>query len=201
MSIQALSWCVHQKCDTTTTKLILFILSNYADERQSCYPSEKHIAKLAGVSDRTVRRSLRYLEDFGLLRIQHQSGTSNRYFLSTDAHVLTPVVTHDLPVRTPVSTNTKEDTKDIYTEDFEDFWKIYPRRVNKFQTFVKWKKTIKDIPPKKLLVFTVRFAEKMQRENTENKYIAHPSTWLNQKRYLDFAKIESTVTSLNNIAG
>ena len=200
MSIQALSWCVHQKCDTTTTKLILFILSNYADERQSCYPSEKHIAKLAGVSDRTVRRSLRYL-DFGLLRIQHQSGTSNRYFLSTDAHVLTPVVTHDLPVRTPVSTNTKEDTKDIYTEDFEDFWKIYPRRVNKFQTFVKWKKTIKDIPPKKLLVFTVRFAEKMQRENTENKYIAHPSTWLNQKRYLDFAKIESTVTSLNNIAG
>lgn len=201
MSIQALSWCVHQKCDTTTTKLVLFILSNYADENQSCYPSEKHIAKLAGVSDRTVRRSLRYLEDFGLLRIQHQNGTSNRYFLSVDTYVQPPQDTTVQPLRTPVTSNTKVNTKDKYTEEFEEFWKVYPRPVNKHQTFTKWKKVVDEISEKKLLVYTIRFAEKVQRENTEEKFICHPSTWLNQKRYEDFKKLKEKKISLNNIAG
>jgi len=201
MSIQALSWCVQQKCDTTTTKLILFILSNYADENQSCYPSEKHIAKLAGVSDRTVRRSLKYLEDFGLLRIEHQSGTSNRYYLSVDTDVQTPKDTHDLTLRTPMTTNTKGNTKDKYTDEFEEFWKVYPRKINKHHTYKKWKKVIEEITHKKLLVLTIRFAEQTQRNNTEEKFIPHPSTWLNQKRFLDYGKTEPKVTSLNNIAG
>jgi DNA-binding transcriptional regulator YhcF (GntR family) len=200
MSIQALSWCVNQKCDTTTTKLILFILSNYADENQSCYPSEKHIAKLAGVSDRTVRRSLRYLEDFGLLRIKHQQGTSNRYFLSVDTHVQPPMDTTVQTLRTPVTNNTKGKTKDIYSAEFEEFWKVYPRKENKRESFKKWKKAVEDITEKKLLVYTIRFAEKVQRDNTQEKYIPHPTTWLNQGRYEDFKKIE-TKNSLNNIAG
>tara|TARA_Y100000004_G_scaffold60201_1_gene67200 strand:- start:1101 stop:1703 length:603 start_codon:yes stop_codon:yes gene_type:complete len=200
MSIQALSWCVNQKCDTTTTKLILFILSNYADENQSCYPSEKHIAKLAGVSDRTVRRSLRYLEDFGLLRIEHQQGTSNRYYLSVDTHVQPPVDNTVQRLRTPVTNNTKGKTKEIYSAEFEEFWKVYPRKENKRESFKKWKKAVEDITEKKLLVYTIRFAEKVQRDNTQEKYIPHPTTWLNQGRYEDFKKIE-TKNSLNNIAG
>jgi len=200
MSIQAIMWCVNQDCDTTTTKLILFLLSNYADEKQSCYPSEKHIAKLAGVSDRTVRRSLKYLENFGFLRIQHQKGTSNRYFLSVDTHDHTPVDTNVLTVRTPTTTYTKDNTKDKYTTEFEEFWKVYPRPVNKYQTYTKWKNVVKEVTPKKLLVLTIRFAEKTQRDNTEEKYICHPSTWLNQRRYEEFVKTK-TVTSLNNIAG
>lgn len=200
MSIQALSWCVKQKCDTTTTKLILFILSNYADENQSCYPSEKHIAELAGISDRTVRRSLRYLEDFGFLRIEHQQGTSNRYHLSVDIDVQPPVDTTVRNNRTLVTNNTKGNTKDIYSIEFEEFWKVYPRKENKRESYKKWQKVVKEITEKKLLVYTIRFAEKVQRDNTQEKYIPHPTTWLNQGRYEDFKKMENK-TSLNNIAG
>ena len=81
MSIKALKWCVKQKCRTPTAKLILFLLANYADKQHSCYPSEKHIAEVAGVSDRQVRTHLRDLEASGLIQVRKRSGTSNRYVL------------------------------------------------------------------------------------------------------------------------
>ena len=90
--------------------------------------------------------------------------------------------------------------QEIYSAEFEEFWKAYPRKENKRESFKKWKKAVVDITEKKLLVYTIRFAEKVQRDNTQEKYIPHPTTWLNQGRYEDFKKIE-TKNSLNNIAG
>jgi pyocin large subunit-like protein len=108
MSIDALGWVKKQKCNTPSTKLVLFILGNYADEKNSCYPSEKHLGKICGISDRQVRRALTWLTENNLITIQHRKGTSNRYFLSMDAHVHTSMDIHVLPVRTPVSAYTKD---------------------------------------------------------------------------------------------
>ena len=76
------------------------ILSNYADERHSCYPSEKHLGKICGISDRQIRRCLAWLAENNMLEIKHRKGTSNRYFLSVDTNVLT--------VRTRKSAYTKD---------------------------------------------------------------------------------------------
>ena len=100
MSIEALGWCKKQDCNTPSTKLVLFILSNYADERHSCYPSEKHLGKICGISDRQIRRCLAWLAENNMLEIKHRKGTSNRYFLSVDTNVLT--------VRTHKSAYTKD---------------------------------------------------------------------------------------------
>ena len=88
MSIEALTWCRHQDCPTPTSKLVLFVLSNYADERHSCYPSEKTLAKICGISDRQVRTHLKRLQDMGLIQVETRTGTSNRYFLSVEAGFL-----------------------------------------------------------------------------------------------------------------
>lgn len=100
MSIEAIAWCKRQKTNTPTTKLVLFILSNYADQNFSCFPSEKHIGSICGISDRQVRRCLTWLETNNLLTKQRRFGTSNRYYLSVDAHVLIH--------RTPKSDYTKD---------------------------------------------------------------------------------------------
>lgn len=86
MSIEALNWCKHQDCPTPTSKLVLFVLSNYADEEHSCFPSEKLLGKICGISDRQVRTHLRALEAHGLLQVISRIGTSNRYILSVEAH-------------------------------------------------------------------------------------------------------------------
>lgn len=108
MSIRALSWAMHRECPTPTTKLVLICLANYADEADSCYPSEKHLGKLCGVSDRQVRRAIRALADLGMVTVHSRTGTSNRYVLTVDAHVRRGVVTDDRGVRPLVTANTKD---------------------------------------------------------------------------------------------
>lgn len=190
MSIQGLNWCIRQTTDTPTTKLVLFILSNYADENGSCYPSEKKLAELVGVSDRQIRRCLKYLVNAELIKIETRKGTSNRYYLSMDTSVQT--------LRTPTSTNTKENTKDKYTNDFNKFWEVYPRKVNKYAALQSFKRATKSDKVKTILDAVAVFAKNNQA--TEERFIPHAQTWLNQKRYLD-VKEKSKTTSLNNIAG
>ena len=193
MSIKALSWSINIECNTPTTKLVLIILSNYADENNSCYPSEKHLAKICNISDRSIRRCLKWLEENKLLRIEHIEGYSNRYFLSVDTSVQT--------VRTQTTNNTKEDTKVLNKEIslmFEVFWKKYPRKVGKHLA----RKSFLKIADDKNFPILMKSLERFTHEHldTEEKYIPHASTWLNQKRYLDYLEKDKNV-SLNKIAG
>lgn len=205
MSIQALSWCLKKEIPNPTAKLVLMILCNYANENNVSYPSEKHLASLVGVTDRSIRRCTKQLSELGLLKVEQRLGTSNLYtiLISMDADVLTP--------RTPTTYNTKEDTKvninkkgvEKYDQDFKDFWDAYPRKINKHLAHQKWLTATKTFPTKKLIVCTIRFANLTKNEKTEEKFIPHPSTWLNQKRYEDFENqnIEIKKQSLNNLAG
>ena len=111
MSIEALSWCKNQECPTPTSKLVLFVLSNYADERHSCYPSEKHIAKICGISDRQVRTHLKKLQSLGLLHILMRKGTSNRYVLGVEAGFRGGVEADFRAVRKRSSAYTKDKQK------------------------------------------------------------------------------------------
>ena len=111
MSIEALGWCKYQDCPTPTSKLVLFVLANYADEQHSCYPSEGHIAKICGISDRQVRTHLKALQDMGLLKIQLRKGTSNRYVLGVEAGFQSGVEAQFHRVRKLTSAYTKEKLK------------------------------------------------------------------------------------------
>jgi len=197
MSIQALNWSIQAKTDTPTTKLVLFILSNYSDERGSCYPSEKHLSAIVGVSDRQIRRCLKWLVENNYISIEIRKGTSNRYFLRMDTSDHTSMESNVHTPRTPVSTNTKENTKDIYTDEFEKFWAIYPRKVSKFGSAKSFANARKTASFKKIMVSTVSFAE--QNKHTEEKFIPHAQTWLNQKRFEDVININKN--SANSLAG
>lgn len=111
MSIEALSWCKNQECPTPTSKLVLFVLSNYADEQHSCYPSEKHIAKICGISDRQVRTHLKKLQSLGLIHILIRQGTSNRYILGVEAGFRGGVEADFRAVRKQTSAYTKDKQK------------------------------------------------------------------------------------------
>lgn len=190
MGIEALNWAIKKKTDTPTTKLVLFLLANYADENGMSYPSEKHLGELVGVTDRQVRRCTKWLQDNNYLRIEPRKGTSNRYYLTMDTNVQT--------VRTPTSTNTKDNTKK-YTSEFEHFWKMYPRKVGKYAAFQSFTKALRLHDADIILRATFHFAE--QHKLTEQRFIPHAQTYLNQKRFLDQADNTNKNNSLNNLAG
>ena len=183
MSFQAVAWCKKQSCNLPLTKLVLVWLCEYADENYSCYPSQKHLAELCGCSDRSVRRSLSWLEQNNLITIKHVKGTSNRYFICMDMSDHTPSEVEVQPPRTKKSDNNKDNKKDI-SKEFDEWWILYPRKVSRYKAYESYKKALKDLPHKLHLNVLLICA----REWNENdlKFVPHATTFLNQKRYLDY---------------
>lgn len=84
------------------------------------------------------------------------------------------------------NTNNKNEYKEIYKERFEMFWKHYPKKVNKFKS-EEWFR--KNKPNEILFNYIIKklemFKKSKQWEKENGKYIPHPTTWLNQKRWED----------------
>ena len=90
MSFTALSWAIKQDTGNATSKLILLVLANYADENNTCYPSQEHIASLCPCSRRSVSTHIKALEKKGFFRIvKCSSGMKiwNRYLLNSNVKI------------------------------------------------------------------------------------------------------------------
>ncbi len=82
--------------------------------------------------------------------------------------------------------NTKADKRNPYPDEFENFWRAYPRKDGKAEAFSKWLGEVKaGVEPAKLTECARLYAEKMQKEQKELKWIPLCATWLNKKRYED----------------
>ena len=69
---------------------------------------------------------------------------------------------------------------------FEDFWNAYPRKIAKKEAMKKFAKAVKDgVNPQDLIDGARAYAASVA--GKEQKYIAHPTTWLNQGRWEDEA--------------
>lgn len=62
MSVQALSCAMAIRGVTSSEKLMLLVLANFADEVMSCWPSHKRLADDTGLTQRTVLTVLKALE-------------------------------------------------------------------------------------------------------------------------------------------
>lgn len=87
MSWSALTWATDTDVGPTTTKFILILLANKADENFSCYPSIATLMAEANASRSTVLRALKNLEQHGFITRRpqfHDSGAqrSSRYYLN-----------------------------------------------------------------------------------------------------------------------
>ena len=87
VSWKALDWATESEVGSPTTKFILHLLANKADENSSCYPSIRTLMAESGAGRGTVMRALKELEASGLITRQaqfHDSGArrSSRYYLN-----------------------------------------------------------------------------------------------------------------------
>jgi len=85
MSFQCMVWAIEQKLPTYE-KFVLIMLANYADEKNSCWPSIDTIAENTGLSKSTVLRTVKSLSEKGYLkvgkrRVQSRGFNSNFYTL------------------------------------------------------------------------------------------------------------------------
>ena len=210
MSIECLNKAINLQFETQTPtkRLILILLANYCDEKNSCYPSYAHIGKLAGLKDtKHIANIIKEFEQLGFLKIEKRykengGNLSNRYHLTLEG-VHTPPMGADTTtplVSTPCNTKdkTKDDTKVSYKpkdneeylplddKNFDDFWKLYPRKENKFQAKIKYFKITQNYQADKLKEMLLRYLNDIQVKKLDKTYVCHASTWLHQRRFLDY---------------
>lgn len=74
-------------------------------------------------------------------------------------------------------------------ESFDEFWTAYPKRKGanpKRPAKQKWEKAIQKIHPQELLALTIRFALRMEAEETiGTPFVPQATTWLNQERWVE----------------
>lgn len=180
MSLEAITFSMKIKEINSTDKLLLIALSNYANADFIAWASENHLADICNCSTRTIRRSLKVLQEQNLLKVKPRFDAGRQ--IRNDYEILVGRTSVSTTPQTVVSTlNTKR--KKLYTEEFGQFWSIYPRKVNKYSAGEKWERMCKEYPPEKILKATEIFKNKMN--GTEEKYIPHPSTYLNKRMFLD----------------
>ena len=84
----------------------------------------------------------------------------------------------------------------LYSLVFLEWWSHYPRKLSKHPAFKSYKKQVQILmdeelmtkeEAEKFLLVKVQEYAKSDVAQGEKKYIPHPSTWLNQRRYEDDA--------------
>jgi len=66
-----------------------------------------------------------------------------------------------------------------YTQEFEEFWSVYPRKIEKKRAFRCWKARIKEgIDPPVLIATAKNYAAYCAKQGLEQRYIKHASTFL-----------------------
>ena len=164
---------------------------------ETCFPSYRHIAEIVGLKDtKGVQKAIKEFEQLGLLSIENRKNdlgghTSNRYHFSKAMGGKTDRGMKTVRLSVPEPSNTKDDTKDRDIDsDFEIFWKAYPRKVNKYQAKQKYYLITKTYDKDKLKCMLDKFVAHCEAEKTETKFIPHCSTFLNQRRFLDYEDID-----------
>ena len=71
----------------------------------------------------------------------------------------------------------------VYTEEFEKFWEVYPRKMAKKDAFKAFKKV--NVPLQTLIDAVNAQAESDAWQRDNGRYIPYPATWLNQGRWDD----------------
>ena len=74
-----------------------------------------------------------------------------------------------------------------YTEEFERFWKAYPRRTAKGPAFKSWTKNVDETDAfmAKAIINDVEKRTRLKWWPFDTTKIPHAATWVNQQRYLD----------------
>ena len=90
----------------------------------------------------------------------------------------------DQPLSTNVSTR-EEKRRDKEQPLFETFWKAYPKKVAKPDALKAWVKAKINGDFEKVLQALERYKQSDQWTKDEGKFVPHPATWLNKRRFED----------------
>jgi hypothetical protein len=82
----------------------------------------------------------------------------------------------------------KSKVQEAYTAEFEHFWAIYPRKLEKRAAYKAWRSRLKEgVKPDDLITAAQNYAKYCRQNGTDERFIKHASTFLGPSRpYEDY---------------
>jgi hypothetical protein len=194
MSHKATHWAWTVKDISSSEKLILLALADrHNADTGDCFPSLDRIAEDTCTSRDTARRATQSLEQKGLIsRVLvadvHGRTLGYKYHLHMGDSMALPrglqgaTPEGGMVLPKPVKETGKENhnSRSAPLAGFDDFWKVYPRKVAKGSAVKAWRSAIKKAPPDEITSAAGKY-----KWPDDPKFIPHPATWLNAERWAD----------------
>lgn len=210
MSGEAIGWAFRKvQMDDATAKFVLVALCNYANDADEAWPSHASIARLTGLSKRTIQNGIQKLEDWGIIkriRRDRANGSETSAMVSIDLDVswvvkggiATPAtggvqqVPRGMAGDSTLETTLKPQSKKSrsakgeveYSEDFEALWQLYPRTKNTSKKDA-WNiyRMLNDERQAQVRAAVPAYAAAMKAEGRPEDKIKHMTSWLNGRMY------------------
>ena len=178
---------------------LLLIISSLCAEKGFCFASNKYLSELFEISEETVSRKLKTLEDKKYITIEYKKrgceilernirltkisiDDYQKYQSTIDENVKE----NNTSINN-TSINTKENNKKkVFLEEFETLWKLYPKKEGKSvaeKKYVKYRN--EGVSYETILKGLNNYLDHIKSKDVERQYIKNGSTWFNQKCWED----------------
>lgn len=111
-----------------------------------------------------------------------------------------PLLSTNIPstnnTNSPEKKSPRKNVSDGYSEDFENLWKAYPKKIDKKQGYKSFNAAIKKHSFEVIMSGVKGYADHIKRNGTETKFVKHASTFFNNECYLEY--VEKPKTSVPN---
>lgn len=168
----------------------------------NCYiqfPNFEKYQKLR--SDRTYKSDYPSFDSPGATDMSCHDNDSQRHDMSSLAHAGGEVKRSEeniscvfAPAEKPQKGGARvKPGKGEYTTAFEEFWKNYPRKIEKKGAFKAWNTRLREgVAPELLINAAKGYSASCRQKKTEERFIKHPATFLgSEEPYLSYADSEN----------
>jgi hypothetical protein len=209
VSAEAVTVVLHHSKTEGTTKLVLWGIANHHSD-SGAWPSIATLAKYAQVSERRVQQIIRDLARIGEITIEEQGGLGQHQYKTNRYHILIQCpadcdgsLNHKTGVKSgavrgeiqspsgvkPVSPEPNKELNNnlsLISEQFDEFWKEYPRKEGKKPAFKAFRSALSRARFEDILAGVIAYK---QSERVRKGYIKLPAGWLNEDLWEDAASI------------
>lgn len=195
---------------TDSEKLLFAEITSLSNKYGYCTATNSYFARLYEVVKETISRRISNLTKYGYLKIetvkdgkqikQRKIYPLTQSSIPIDVKINTPI---DNSVNTPIDANVKENNTsinntsinninrtdnsatDVTRERFEEWWKLYDKKLDKKKAFSLFKSALKKHEFETIMNGTREYLKTI----TDKQYQKYPKTFLSQESYLnDFSE-------------
>jgi hypothetical protein len=209
VSAEAVTVVLHHSKTEGTAKLVLWGIANHHSD-SGAWPSIATLAKYAQVSERRVQQIIRDLARIGEIAIEEQGGLGQHQYKTNRYHILIQCpadcdgsLNHKTGVKSgavrgeiqspsgvkPISPEPNKELNNnlsLVSEQFDEFWKEYPRKEGKKPAFKAFRSALSRATFEDILAGVIAYK---QSDRVRRGYIKLPASWLNEDLWEDAATI------------